>query len=366
LLRISYPLALGLVAFLALLPTAIALAFFDGPGWLVASPFDPQVVAIATLAAAMAVLLVLLKGVREKRASPLAYLVGELRARPSLVLAPVGLILLSIYPSRTFSYLKDAIPHYVPFYLDPALVSADRWLFLGTDPWRVSHALLGTYGTILLDKVYIAWFSLIPLLAVWICASRDRNFQLHGILTLFFIWIGLGTFGAMALSSCGPVFYQEYYGSDHYAPLMAELRRANGISPLAMLPIADWLLEMRRTGGFGSGISAMPSVHVAIAYFAFLVVWDRYRTRWAVALAGTFTLLIWVGSFHLAWHYAWDGLVSMAAVWVFWRLLGKVRVAVAPEPASSLATEQQAQADPHYQRSGQPADPLLRQELDCQ
>ena len=58
--------------------------------------------------------------------------------------------------------------------------------------------------------------------------------------------------------------------------------------------------------------------------------------------------------------------VRMAAVWVFWRLLGKVRVAAAPVPASSLAAEQQAQADPHYQRSGEPADPLLRQELDRQ
>lgn len=338
-LRISYPLALGLVAFLALLPTAIALVFFDGPRWLVAQPFDARIIAIATLAAVLAVLFTMLAAARAGEKSPIGYGLARLRERPSLMLAPVGLIALSIYPSRTFSYLKDAIPQYVPFYLDPWLVTADRWLFLGTDPWRVSHALLGPYGTIFLDKVYIAWFSLIPILAVWICASRDRNFQLRGIVTLFFIWIGLGTFGAMALSSCGPVFYQEYFGSDYYAALMAELHRADAISPLAMLPIAEWLLEMRKTGGFGSGISAMPSVHVAIAYFAYLVVWDNFRRPWAVALAGTFALLIWIGSFHIAWHYAWDGVISVLATWGFWRLLGLVEVAPA---AQASPADQQA------------------------
>ncbi|WP_427969466.1 phosphatase PAP2 family protein [Altererythrobacter sp.] len=325
-LRISYPVALGLVAFLALLPTGIALAFFDGPEWLYGLPFSQQVIAIAALATIGAICLILFEALRAREASPTRYLVARVQERPSLVLTPPGLILLAAYPSSAFSYLKDAIPKYVPFYSDPLFVMADRWLFLGHDPWRVSHALLGDYGTIFLDKVYIAWFSLIPFLGAAIVASSDRTFQLRGILTLFFIWIGLGAFAAMALSSSGPVFYQEFYGSDYYVPLMTELRRADSISPLAMLPIADWLLEMRESGQMGSGISAMPSVHVAIAYFTYLVVWEKYRKAWAVAAAGCFTLLIWIGSFHLAWHYAWDGIVSIICVWAFWRLLGRVEI----------------------------------------
>ena len=338
-LRISFRTALAAVTFFALLPTAIAMLFFDGPSWLADHPFTAQILGIATLAVIASVLLVVLAGVRQGVKSPIAFLIEQVKASPSLVLVPAFLIILSSYPSRVFSYLKDAIPNIVPFYLDPYLVTADKWLFFGTDPWRVSHAVFGTYGTIMIDKIYIAWFSLIPLLAVWICASRDRNFQLRGILTLFFIWIGLGTFGAMALSSCGPVFYEEYFGSAYYAPLMAELHRADAISTLAMLPIADWLLEMRRTGGFGSGISAMPSVHVAIAYFAYLVVWDNFRKPWAVALAGIFALLIWIGSFHLAWHYAWDGVISVLATWGFWRLLGLVEIAPAAEVSASASQQ---------------------------
>ena len=325
-LTISFRTALAAVTVIALAPTAIAMLFFGGPGWLVGHPFTDQIMRIAALACLASILLVILAGARAKVKSPVSYLIANVKASPSLVLMPAFLILISAYPSRVFSYLKDAIPSIVPFYLDPYLVTADKWLFLGMDPWRVSHGLLGPYGTIFLDKVYILWFSLIPLLAVWIVASRDRNFQLRGITTLFFIWIGLGTFAAMAMSSSGPVFYGEFFGNDYYVPLMDALHQADAISPLAMLPIAEYLLEARATGQLGTGISAMPSVHVAIAFFAFLVVKDQFPKRWAIAVAAIFTLLIFIGSFHLAWHYAWDGIVSIVAVWAFWRLLGFVQI----------------------------------------
>ena len=48
--------------------------------------------------------------------------------------------------------------------------------------------------------------------------------------------------------------------------------------------------------GIGAGISAMPSLHVAMAVF------------WT-----------WIGSFHLGWHYALDGLVSLIGVILIWR-----------------------------------------------
>ena len=329
-LRISYRTGLIAVAVLALLPTAIALVFFDGPAQLAGLPFSSKILALAGMAACFSIIPITLKAAREKRPSPIGFLIETIKSRPSSVLVPAGLIILSSYPSSTFSFLKNSIPKFVPFYADPFFVSADRWLFLGTDPWRISHAIIGPSGTIFLDKVYIAWFAVIPLLAVWICASNDRTFQLRGILTIFFMWIVLGNFAAMALSSCGPVFYEEFYQSDYYKPLMAELNRVDRISSLSMIQISEWLLEMRRSGGFGTGISAMPSLHVAIAYFAFLVVWDRYRTTWAVSTSGIFALLIWIGSFHLAWHYAWDGIVSVVAVWAFWRLLGFVEI-VSPE-----------------------------------
>ncbi|MFN2100905.1 phosphatase PAP2 family protein [Altererythrobacter sp. MF3-039] len=350
-LTLSFRTALILVTVSALLPTALAVAFFDGPDWLLNHPFTDQIMKIATLACLASILLVILAGARAKVASPIRFLIDNVKRSPSLVLMPAFLIIIASYPSRVFSYLKDAIPNIVPFYLDPWLVTADKYLFFGTDPWRVSHGFFGAYGTIVIDKIYILWFSLIPLLAVWIVASRDRNFQIRGILTLFFIWIGLGTFAAMAMSSAGPVFYEEFFGNAYYAPLMAELRRADAISPLAMLPIADYLLEMRASGQLGTGISAMPSVHVAIAYFALLLVWDYFRKPWAVAVAGMFTFAIWIGSFHLAWHYAWDGIVSIVAVWAFWRLLGFIEIRE-DQATVELAAPEKAHPDGDHEGGG--------------
>ena len=331
-LRLSYPVALAAIAIIALIPGAIAMAFFDGPAGLFGNPFSPRMLGIGSFGSLVVLMLYIWDGFRAGVESPLGYAIAQVKRNPLALLAPVALIFLTVFPSRVFVLLKDAIPTHVPFYLDPLLLEADKLLFLGTDPWRVTHGLFGTAGTIVIDKIYIAWFMLIPPLAVWICATRDRNFQFRGILTLFFIWIVLGTFAAMALSSCGPVFYEEYYRSAYYAPLMAELNRADAISPLAMLPIAEWLLEQRASGNLGSGISAMPSVHVAIAFFFFLLMREKVGRWWAVVPAGLFCFAIWIGSFHLAWHYAWDGIVSIAAVYAFWRLLKLVEIEPAPSP----------------------------------
>ena len=331
-MKLTYPAALGAVVILALLPTVVAMLFFDAPTWLLSSPFSPKAFLLGCLAIAITLLHLALKAVRCGKPGVAAQVMERVVSEPTVLIVPVALLLLSTYPALVFSFVKDSIPEIIPFYLDPILVTADRWLFLGHDPWRVSHALFGTMGTIVLDKVYVAWFALIPVLAVWIVGSDDRNFQLRGLVTVFFIWIVLGNYAALLLSSCGPVFYETYYGSDHFAPLMTELHAADEISPLTMLPISQHLLEARQSGTLGSGISAMPSVHVALTWLMHLLVWEHYRRPWAVTITLAFTALIWIGSFHLAWHYAWDGIVSILAVWAFWKLTGLVEI----EPAASV------------------------------
>ena len=37
-----------------------------------------------------------------------------------------------------------------------------------------------------------------------------------------------------------------------------------------------------------------------------------------------YALVIWIGSIHLGWHYAVDGLVSIALTIVIWKLMGKL------------------------------------------
>ena len=55
----------------------------------------------------------------------------------------------------------------------------------------------------------------------------------------------------------------------------------------------------------GSGISAMPSMHVAIATLFALVCW-RVR-RWLGIVMTIYAVIIMLGSVDLGWHYAVDG-----------------------------------------------------------
>jgi hypothetical protein len=153
---------------------------------------------------------------------------------------------------------------------------------------------------------------------VVIVTARDHAFQLRALLTAFAIWFGLGVGVAIAFSSVGPVFYQHYYGSARFAPLLANLRATNEAHPLSMLLIADWLREQADKGSFGSGISAMPSLHVAQTYFFFLLVRGMTKLLIPRVLMAFLVVAMWIGSVHLAWHYALDGLVSIAFVSLFW------------------------------------------------
>ena len=68
------------------------------------------------------------------------------------------------------------------------------------------------------------------------------------------------------------------------------------------------------------GISAMPSMHVAQTTLFVLITYKLSR------LIGHLMVLFWIsiflGSFHLAWHYAVDGLFSAPLVVIIWFICG--------------------------------------------
>jgi membrane-associated phospholipid phosphatase len=78
--------------------------------------------------------------------------------------------------------------------------------------------------------------------------------------------------------------------------------------------------------GMGSGISSMPSMHVAIAGLCTFFLWNIHKGLGCVA--GLFTAIVLVGSVHLGWHYAIDGYVSIAGVAMIWWLADYLSVAV--------------------------------------
>jgi hypothetical protein len=80
----------------------------------------------------------------------------------------------------------------------------------------------------------------------------------------------------------------------------------------------DYIAGHGRLGG----ISAMPSMHVTIA--ALMAIWG-WRINRVIGLALTaFAAVILIGSIHLAWHYAVDGIAGITLAAIFWAMAGTV------------------------------------------
>ena len=125
----------------------------------------------------------------------------------------------------------------------------------------------------------------------------------------------MGGLLAIAFASVGPRFAHDLLGNDHFVPLMARLS-----DDLYSAQATHYLLAAQGTPAIGGGISAMPSLHVAIAVMIALCLRDR-QTQWQW-LAWAYAAIIYVGSIHLGWHYASDGIVSAAGMVAIWKAAG--------------------------------------------
>ena len=264
-------------------------------------------------------LIVALKITHRRVEKPASALVRTLRRNRAWIIRSIGVFALLLPSAQAFVALKVAIPRIEPFYADPYLVRIDRWLFFGFDPWRITHAIANETATVAIDAAYAAWAVAATGVMLWAAFDRDPRFQFVAVASLFCIWAGLGNLLAVQLSSVGPIFYQHFYGSPYFAPLMANL------SPdLILFEARSFLLANFGEEQFGSGISAAPSLHVAVTTLLFLMVREKFRNRWLTFTFGFYLGLIVFGSVHLAWHYAVDGLISIALVVCIWRLVSFV------------------------------------------
>ena len=65
------------------------------------------------------------------------------------------------------------------------------------------------------------------------------------------------------------------------------------------------------------GISAMPSLHNAIAVLYALI---AFRIGKAIGIfMSLYAAIIFVGSVHLGWHYAVDGIIAAIAMYAIWK-----------------------------------------------
>ena len=80
-----------------------------------------------------------------------------------------------------------------------------------------------------------------------------------------------------------------------------------------------WTFYQERSVGVGSGISAFPSLHVAIAMLNALFVHELFG-RLGRFLAWSYLAFTMFGSVYLGWHYAVDGYASIVLVIIIYWL----------------------------------------------
>ncbi len=256
------------------------------------------------------------------------YLIDDLRVNYLTVERVVGaLVIAAFLPTflSVFTGFKTMISVTNPYAWDATFEAWDRVLHLGWHPWELLHPLLAfPWLTSAVNIVYSFWLVVLYLVLFWQAfTTRDLRLRMQFFLSFVLTWVLLGSLLATLLSSGGPVYYGRLTGlPDPYVPLRDYLQAAGEVSVVWALKVHDALWQSHMTGAydFGSGISAMPSIHVSTAVLFALLGW-RVDRRLGIAFT-VFAVVIMIGSVHLAWHYAVDGYLSAVLTVLIWRLCG--------------------------------------------
>ncbi len=233
------------------------------------------------------------------------------------LLSGMALMMALMFFQGTFTSIKNILPLLRGgFFYDRTLADVDRWLSFGTDPWL----LLSGFSKSSVLRSFIDWnYS-----ALWfvICfgglfyvvtSPRAAAVRVRYVSVFMVIWIVCGNIFAGFFTAVGPVFYHAVTGDTvRFAGLRQMLASGDWASTAAAFQHYLWSLHESGTAGLGSGISAFPSVHVAlISLNAFFVAEISPKAGFA---AFAYVAFIMMSSVFLGWHYAVDGYASILVV----------------------------------------------------
>lgn len=242
--------------------------------------------------------------VRQNEPNPSRRLVSEL---PDFAPFVVGTTLVALQIA-VLNWTKVMLPMAAGFWADEPLANFDQMLFT-VDPWIISHELFG-WASAALDRGYATWAPL-KFATLLVVLALPESKQKTQALPSYFLIMFTGAIGQYAMPSAGPLFYDRIGLGARFASI-----------PLEPWVVAAsdylWVDHLKAGGNVGGGISAMPSMHVAIAVWIALVV-RAYVPRVQV-LGWLYASMVLIGSVHLGWHYAADGIVSVVIALSAWAL----------------------------------------------
>jgi hypothetical protein len=132
----------------------------------------------------------------------------------------------------------------------------------------------------------------------------------------------IGNVLAGVFMSAGPTYFDEVTGDlIRFKPLSDHLAAHSGAF-LSAFDIQNglWLIHERGMAELGSGISAFPSMHIAMATLWVIVGFHAGR-RFGIA-ALLFLAAIEICAVALGWHYAVDGYASIVLALLIWAAVG--------------------------------------------
>ena len=227
-----------------------------------------------------------------------------------------------------FTVYKGTVVGSDGYGFDAMFIAWDRALFGGQDPWVLSHEVLSAPAlTKLIDFLYHPAF-LPMVLGYTVCvAAQGRTALRYTYMTSYLAsFVIIGMIMAGALHSAGPVYDGVLFGDGAtFGPLIDRLAAQNeAAGPFSAIFAQGYLLRLNELGGsgLGGGISAMPSMHIVLAFLWVLPAWHLNRVLGAIVTV--YATVIWIGSVHLGWHYFVDGLVGVALLVPIWYVAGRI------------------------------------------
>jgi hypothetical protein len=218
-------------------------------------------------------------------------------------------------------WAKTMIPHVSGYWADPMLADLDHLIF-GQDPWHLfrSELLRPVYA-----KLYVSWFMItFGTMGLLAFSKRDHSVLLTAYLAILII---CGTIGQYVLPSAGPIYFERIGLGTRFAELIAT-------NDTTYTFFADYLWKNYQAGGanLGTGISAMPSMHVTLAVWTVFAAHALWRPL--AVPAAIYALLIWGASIASGWHYALDGVIGVAgAIAIYAWLLRRQETSSIPHVA---------------------------------
>lgn len=259
---------------------------------------------------------------KTKPDSPVAFTKGYLQQtltwEKSTRHLPIIVIVSLFLPA--FSSFKGSISLFAEYQWDGFWIDVDR-LIHGQDAWRLIHPLIGYPEiTFILGILYIIWLPLLLIALVYFSFLTDRpELRSQFLLTYFSCWAIIGSLCAVLFASVGPCFAYPFLKRPDFLPLMHYLEFADSKYPIWVIHIQDRLAEQLVTQSreLGAGITAMPSMHVSMAFLYWLGA--RQINAWLGWIAFAYLIAIQIGSVHLGYHYAVDGYFSMIVTFIIWK-----------------------------------------------